>query len=114
MLNKEWAATNVRVHHISAYYPGRGDEWVISQGVSAADVGSHAGTHDTSSLMYLNPSLLRFDRMGPGKTGDGQGHIGNPAKATALFGKHIVEMQVGDAVTQIQELRREQPPLSGR
>ena len=65
-LNKEWAATNARVHHLSAYYPGRGDAWVESQGVAAADVGSHAGTHDTSSLMYLNPSMLRFDRMGPG------------------------------------------------
>jgi creatinine amidohydrolase len=105
MLNKEWSTTNVRVHHISAYYPGRGDEWVVSQGVSTADVGSHAGTHDTSSLMYLNPSLLRFDKMGPGKTGDGQGHVGNPAKATALFGKNIVEMQIGDAVKQVQELR---------
>jgi creatinine amidohydrolase len=105
MLNKEWAATNVRVHHITAYYPGRGDDWVISQGVSAADVGSHAGTHDTSSLMYLNPSMLRFDKMGAGKSGDGQGHVGNPAKATALFGKHILEMQIGDAVKQIQELR---------
>lgn len=104
-LNREWAATTARVHHITAYYPGRGDEWVVSQGVSAADVGSHAGTHDTSSLMYLNPSMLRFDRMGPGKSGDGQGHIGNPAKASALFGKRIVEMQVEDAVRQIRELR---------
>lgn len=104
-LNKEWAATIVRVHHITAYYPGRGDKWVVSQGISAADVGSHAGTHDTSSLMYLNPSMLRFDKMGPGKSGDGQGHTGNPAKATALFGKHILEMQVDDAVKQIQELR---------
>jgi creatinine amidohydrolase len=104
-LNKEWSATSVRVHHVSAYYPGRGDEWVVSQGVSAEDVGSHAGTHDTSSLMYLNPSLLRVDKMGPGKTGDGQGHVGNPARATALFGKQILEMQIGDAVRQIQELR---------
>ena len=104
-LNKEWAATNVRVHHITAYYPGRGDDWVVSQGVSASDVGSHAGTHDTSSLMYLNPSMLRFDRMGPGKSGDGQGHVGNPARATASFGQHILEMQVEDAVKQIQALR---------
>ncbi|HXD19693.1 MAG TPA: creatininase family protein [Vicinamibacterales bacterium] len=104
-LNKEWAATNARVHHISAYYPGRGDDWVISQGVSAEDVGSHAGTHDTSSLMYLNPSMLRFSRMGLGKAGDGQGHIGNPAKATALFGQQILAMQVEDAAKQIQELR---------
>ena len=104
-LNAEWAATGVRVHHISAYYPGRGDDWVVSQGVSAEDVGSHAGTHDTSSLMYLNPSMLRFDRMGPGKAGDGQGHVGNPAKATALFGKRILEMQIEDGTRQIQELR---------
>ena len=105
MLNKEWSATKVRVHHVTAYYPGRGDDWVVSQGVSAADVGSHAGTHDTSSLMYLNPSMLRFDKMGPGRSGDGQGHVGNPAKATALFGRHILEMQIADAVKQIQELR---------
>lgn len=104
-LNKEWAGTNVRVHHITAYYPGRGDDWVVSQGVSAADVGSHAGTHDTSSLMYLNPSMLRVDKMGPGKAGDGQGHVGNPARSTALFGKQILEMQIADAVKQIQELR---------
>jgi len=77
----------------------------MSQGVSAGDVGSHAGTHDTSSLMYLNPSMLRFDRMGPGKAGDGQGHVGNPAKATALFGKRILEMQVDDAVEQIRRVR---------
>lgn len=104
-LNREWAPTKVRVHHITAYYPGRGDDWVMAQGVSSEDVGTHAGTHDTSSLMYLNPSMLRFDRMGPGKAGDGQGHVGNPVKATALFGRQIVGMQVDDAVKQIQELR---------
>jgi creatinine amidohydrolase len=105
LLNKEWAATNVRVHHLTDYYPGRGDDWVASQGVSREDVGGHAGTHDTSSFMYLNPSMLRFDKMGPGKSGDGQGHTGNPAKATPFFGKRIVEMQIEDATTQIQRLR---------
>lgn len=104
-LNKEWAATQARVHHITAYYPGRGDDWVVSQGVSAAEVGTHAGTHDTASLMYINPSMLRFDKMVVGKTGDGQGHVGNPAKATALFGKRILEMQIEDATAQIRELR---------
>jgi creatinine amidohydrolase/Fe(II)-dependent formamide hydrolase-like protein len=104
-LNKEWGPTPVRVHHITAYYPGRGDDWVVSQGVSAEDVGTHAGTHDTASLMYINPSMLRFDRMVVGKAGDGQGHTGNPARATALFGRRILEMQIEDATTQIRELR---------
>jgi creatinine amidohydrolase/Fe(II)-dependent formamide hydrolase-like protein len=100
-LNAEWSATEVRVHHITDYYPGRGDDWVVSQGVSAEDVGGHAGTHDTSSLMLLNPSMLRFDKMQLGVQGDGQGHTGNPARSTALFGKGILEMQVADAVDQI-------------
>ena len=104
-LNKEWAATPARVHHITAYYPGRGDDWVVSQGVSAADVGSHAGTHDTASLMYINPSMLRFDKLVAGKQGDGQGHVGDPAKATAVFGKRILEMQIENATAQIRELR---------
>ena len=104
-LNKEWAATPVRVHHITAYYPGRGDDWVVSQGVSAEDVGTHAGTHDTASLMYINPSMLRFDKFVVGKAGDGQGHVGNPAKATALFGRRILEMQIEDATMQIRDLR---------
>jgi creatinine amidohydrolase len=104
-LSKEWAATTVRAHHISAYYPGRGDEWVMSQGLSAAEVGTHAGTHDTSMMMYLNPAMLRFDEMRPGKADDGQGHIGDPSKATALFGRRIAEMQVEDAVAQIRALR---------
>jgi creatinine amidohydrolase len=104
-LNKEWASTRARVHHITAYYPGRGDDWVVSQGVSAEDVGTHAGTHDTASLMYINPSMLRFDKLVVGKAGDGQGHVGNPAKATALFGRRILEMQIEDATTQIRELR---------
>lgn len=104
-LNKEWSATQVRVHHITAYYPGRGDDWVVSQGVSAEDVGTHAGTHDTASLMYINPSMLRFDKLVVGKAGDGQGHVGNPAKATALFGRRILEMQIEDATTQSREFR---------
>src|SRR5690606_15008983 len=97
-LNKEWSGTNVRVHHVTAFYPGRGDDWTVTQGVSVEDVGGHAGTHDTASLMYLNPGLLRFDKFTVGKTGDGQGHTGNPARATAAMGRQIVEMQVADAV----------------
>jgi len=43
--------------------------------------------------------------MGPGKAGDCQGHVGNPAKASALFGQQILAMQVEDAAKQIQGLR---------
>jgi creatinine amidohydrolase/Fe(II)-dependent formamide hydrolase-like protein len=109
-LNAEWADTGVRVHHVSDYYPGRGDDYAISQGVSPEDVGSHAGTHDTASLLFLDPSKLRVDQFHPGTSGDGQGHVGDPNKATAILGKRILEMQVEDGARQIRELREGSRP----
>lgn len=104
-LNAEWADTRVRVHHVSDYYPGRGDDYAISQGLTPQDVGSHAGTHDTASLLFLDPSKLRLDQFRPGTSGDGQGHVGDPNRATAILGKRILEMQVEDGARQIGELR---------
>ncbi len=105
-LNKEWAATPVRVHHLSDYYPGPGDAWVEQQGIKREDVGSHAGIHDTASLMVLNPQMLRLDKLAPGKSGDGTGVVGNPALSTVEFGKQILERQVEAAVAQLRALRQ--------
>jgi creatinine amidohydrolase/Fe(II)-dependent formamide hydrolase-like protein len=104
-LSEEWADTPVRVHHVSDYYPGRGDDYAVAQGLTPEDVGSHAGTHDTASLLYLRPSMLRLDQFRPGRTGDEQGHSGDPNKATAILGKRILEMQVEDGARQIRDLR---------
>jgi creatinine amidohydrolase len=105
-LNKEWSATAVRVHHLSDYYPGPGDDWLKTQGVSNEDVGSHASIHDTASLMVLNPQMLRLDKLAPGKSGDGSGVVGNPARSTVEFGRRILEMQIEAAVQQLQNLRQ--------
>ncbi len=104
-LNREWAATSVRVHHLTDYYPGPGDAWLVTQGEREEDVGSHAGMHDTTSLMFLNPAMLRLDKLAPGTRGDGSGVVGNPARSTAAFGEQILEMQIDAAVNQIRTLR---------
>ncbi len=104
-LNREWEATPVRVHHLTGYYPGPGDAWLVEQGEREEDVGSHAGMHDTSSLLFLNPSMLRPDKLAPGTRGDGSGVVGNPARSTAAYGERILEMQINAAVRQIQALR---------
>jgi creatinine amidohydrolase len=104
-LNKEWAGTNVRVHHITDYYPGRGDAIAMANGLTMEEVGGHAGSQDTTSFLYLDPSKLRVDKMVVGKANDGQGHTGDPRKATAYIGKLILEAQIGDATKQIQQLR---------
>jgi creatinine amidohydrolase len=104
LLNAEWANTPVRVHHISDYYPGRGDAIAMAHGMSEEAVGSHAGSQDTTSLLYLNPGLLRIDQFRLGVANDGQGHVGDPTKATALIGKLILEAQISDGANQIRRL----------
>ena len=104
-LNREWAATPVRVHHLTDYYPGPGDAWLVTQGEREEDVGSHAGMHDTTSLMFLNPAMLRLDQLAPHTRGDGSGVVGNPARSTAAYGEQILEMQIDAAVRQIRTLR---------
>jgi creatinine amidohydrolase/Fe(II)-dependent formamide hydrolase-like protein len=105
MLNKEWAGTTARVHHITDYYPGRGDAIAAANGMSQEAIGSHAGSQDTTSLMYINPGMLRFDKFTLGKANDGQGHVGDARYSTAIIGKLILEAQVEDAVKQIKSLR---------
>jgi creatinine amidohydrolase len=104
MLNKEWASTNVRVHHITDYYPGRGDDIALANGMSKEAVGTHAGSQDTTSLLYLNPGMLRIDKFKLGVANDGQGHVGDPTKSTAIIGKLILEAQISDGANQIKKL----------
>lgn len=104
-LNREWAGGPARVHHLTDYYPGPGDAWLVTQGEREEDVGSHAGMHDTTSLMFLNPSMLRLDELAPHTSGDGSGVVGNPARSTAAYGEQILEMQIEAAVGQIRTLR---------
>ena len=105
MLNKEWAGTKVRVHHITDYYPGRGDDIALANGMSKEAVGTHAGSQDTTSLLYINPGMLRIDKFKLGVANDGQGHVGDPTKATAVIGKLILEAQISDGANRIKKLR---------
>jgi creatinine amidohydrolase/Fe(II)-dependent formamide hydrolase-like protein len=104
-LTREWAGTPARVHHLSDFYPGRGDDWLKQQGVPEEVVGGHASIHDTASLLLLNPSMLRMSKAGPGKSGDGSGVVGDPAWSTVEYGRKILEMQIEDATRQLKALR---------
>ena len=106
-LNREWAEGPARVHHLTAYYPGPGDDWLVEQGERPEDVGSHAGMHDTSQFLFLDPSQLRPEQfaVGTGTGPGGNGVNGNPSRATAEYGERILEMQIAAAVNQIRELR---------
>ena len=104
-LNREWADTPARVHHLTDYYPGDGDAWLVAQGERVEDVGSHAGMHDTASFLFLDPSKLRNERMERGTGPTGNGVVGDPSSSTAKYGEQILEMQIAAAVRQIERLR---------
>jgi hypothetical protein len=46
---------------------GRGDAIAMAHGMSEEAVGSHAGSQDTTSLLYLSPGLLRIDQFRLGR-----------------------------------------------
>ena len=99
-LDREWAASPVRVHAVPEYYQAseRGFASLLeSQGYPAGEVGTHAGLADTSLMMALDPSLVRADRLKPG-----EGDNGDPTRASAALGKLGVDLIVQKTVEAIK------------
>jgi creatinine amidohydrolase len=107
-LNKEWAGTKVRAHFIEDYY--RASEAAYAQalrakGLTDAQIGSHAGTADTSLMLAIDPALVRSDRL----TGHGpaDGTQGDPAPSSAALGQLGVDLIVSQTVAAIRKARAE-------
>lgn len=104
MLNKEWASTKTRVHFIPEYYRGNGfEEWLAKQGESKADIGTHAGIHDTSLMLGVDPKYVRMDKRANNGGFEGSGVVGNPARATVAYGKAGIDMITDFTVKKIRE-----------
>lgn len=108
-LNAEWAGSGVRVYALVDYYQqGRiqARDWLQKEkGWDAQTVGSHAGTSDTSQLLYVHAAGIRTDRLMPNGGGPESGVNGDPTKASAEIGKKIVEMKVEAAVKQYRAMK---------
>ena len=68
-LNREWAASGVRVHAIEEYYRAAEVEFprlLKSRGYRDEELGSHAGLADTSLMLALDPRMVRSNRLRPG------------------------------------------------
>lgn len=91
-LNKEWAATPVRVHAIGAYYrgdpPGDAAE-MMKRGIKKEEMGNHADVRDTSLMLAIDPTMVHIDRL---QKGDGKNGVeGDPRHASAEIGKVLIE-----------------------
>lgn len=109
-LNAEWAGTGARALFIGDYYTKAAEEmrtWLQGKGYTTADIGSHAGMLDTSELLYVNPKLVRKDRLAPNGGGPDSGVSGDPTKASAEIGDQLLKIKIDHALKQIRALRAE-------
>jgi creatinine amidohydrolase/Fe(II)-dependent formamide hydrolase-like protein len=109
-LNQEWQGTGVQVYALIDYYAKSRLElraWLLEKyGWDAATVGSHAGTTDTSQLMYIFPQGIRREKLLPSGGGPESGVNGDPTKATAEIGKMAIEFKVNAAIAQYRALKK--------
>lgn len=103
-LNREWAATPVRVHAIREYYLAAGAPYarlLRERGVRDDEIGTHAGIGDTSLALALDPALVRTDRLAA-RAAPADGVRGDPQRASADLGRPGVEAIVAASVTAIR------------
>jgi creatinine amidohydrolase len=106
-LNASWLEQGPRALFISDYYAKSVEDmnrYLTGLGFTRQEIGSHAGMLDTSELMYVNPALVRREKLAPGGGFPDSGVSGDPTKATAEIGKALVQIKVDNAVAQIRAL----------
>jgi creatinine amidohydrolase/Fe(II)-dependent formamide hydrolase-like protein len=103
-LNQEWAGKAARVHFIPGYYRGNGfEEWLAKQGETKEAIGTHAGIHDTSLLLAVDPKLVRKDKLANNGGFPNSGVAGNPTRASEAYGKAGLDMIVEFTAARIRE-----------
>jgi creatinine amidohydrolase/Fe(II)-dependent formamide hydrolase-like protein len=107
-LNKEWAGSGVRAHFLDDYYRATQTAYVQAlraKGLSDGQIGTHAGTADTSLMLAIDPNLVRTDRLSGHGASDGT--AGDPAASSAALGQLGVDLIVSQTVAGIRKARAE-------
>jgi creatinine amidohydrolase/Fe(II)-dependent formamide hydrolase-like protein len=106
-LNREWAATPVRVHAVEEYYRATETAYaqaLKSRGYRDGEIGTHAGLADTSLTLALDPRLVRTDRLLSAENlGRAAGVYGDPRRSSALLGQLGVDAIVARTVDAINK-----------
>jgi len=106
-LNTEWAGS-ARALFIGDYYTKATEAMRVmlrGRGFTDEDIGSHAGMLDTSELLYVNPKLVRKDRLARNGGAPDSGVNGDPTKASAELGAELLTIKIDHALAQIRALR---------
>jgi len=106
-LNREWAGSATRAHHVSAYYRAASDEFaqaLRSQGITQAQIGTHAGLADTSLMLAVDPARVRTEAMRAAPAPEpASGVSGQPSQSTAALGRIGTDLIVDRTVNAIRQ-----------
>jgi creatinine amidohydrolase/Fe(II)-dependent formamide hydrolase-like protein len=105
-LNREWRGGAARVHHIGEYYAAAQapfHDLLRANGLSDAQIGSHAGAADTALLMALDGARAWVwpEKMTSGNA-KAAGVTGDPTRASAELGKSGLDLIVKRSVAAIR------------
>lgn len=105
-LNREWAGSGARAHHVAAYYEAATDGFaqaLRARGITDRQIGVHAGLADTSLLMAIDESHVRADRLAaPGAADPSAGVTGDPSQSSAALGRTGVDMIIDTTAAAIR------------
>lgn len=109
-LNRDWAGSGARAHHIEDYYRAAQVAYVKAlraKGLSDAQIGKHAGTADTSLLMAIDAAQVRPEQLATAaQEGAAGGVAGDPRPSSAALGEIGVEMIVAETVAAIRSAEK--------
>ena len=105
--NREALKTNVRLHYVADYYRTSQTTYVDAlkaKGLTSTEIGTHAGSADTSLLMAIDPSMVRPERFAEAARGGwATGALGDPRASTAALGQLGVDAVVKITVDAIKK-----------
>ncbi len=98
-LSDAWKSEGVQVIAAGDYYANNGgDSFLESKGLSARQIGTHAGVRDTSELLAVAPFAVDMNRA----VADRDGATGDARLSRAEWGEQLLERKVAAAVAEIR------------
>ena len=108
-LDTEWRPQGIRVRYVSDLYYKEKEQARAYLAEHHIAPDRHAGTDDTSELLYIDSLWIRRDQLARSDSTEQArtGVDGDPTKATAELGRIFIGYKVADAVAQIRAFRSE-------
>ena len=99
-LDQQWRSDHVRVFYVGDLYFKSAAQVSAELTAQHLPQGEHAGIEDTAALMYIDPTAVRFDRLGEASARTGVN--GDPRPATPALGERLVAIKVDAAYAQMR------------